>query len=152
MDYLQQPRPRNLFGTGSSVQGWGLPASIGVQLARPEQRVLAIVGDGGFTFTCQALWTAGRYQVPATILVLNNHGYRSMRGSVLRVCERAVAAEYDFDFEFEVGVVDVARGFGVDAVRVSDPSTLADVVRDAMRDDRPQVIEVVTSSDPTRWI
>jgi thiamine pyrophosphate-dependent acetolactate synthase large subunit-like protein len=83
---------------------------------------------------------------------LNNHGYRSMRGSVLRVCQRAVAAEYDFDFEWEVGVADLARAFGVEGLRVSDPRDVADVVRTAMQDDRPAVVEVVISPNPHEWI
>lgn len=145
LKYLDLPNPRHYFGTGSSTQGWGTPAAIGVQLARPHQRVLAIVGDGGFAFTCQSLWTAARYGIPVTVLVLNNQGYRGIRGTISRTCERAIAQDYAFDVDFEVDVQQVARGFGVAARRVEDPAAVAEAVRDAMHDDRPEVVEVVIS-------
>lgn len=147
MTYLELPNPRNVFGTGASVQGWGLPAAIGVQLGRPAQRVLAIVGDGGFTFTCQALWSAARYNVPVTVLVLNNRGYRSMRGGMQRGAPRSSAAGLDFGYDFVVGIAEVARGFGVAATRVEDPSDLAQVVHSALAETAPKVVEVIISPD-----
>lgn len=145
MTYLDLPQPRNVFSTGGSVQGWGTPAAIGVQMGRPDQRVLAVVGDGGFTFTCQGLWTAAKYQVPVTILVLNNRGYRSMRGGMERGAPRSTEARLDWGYDFEVGIRDIARGFGVQADRVEDPADLAEAVRTAMDDPRPRVLEVMIS-------
>jgi benzoylformate decarboxylase len=145
---LNLRNPMNVFGTGGSTQGWGLPASIGVQMGRPDQRVLAVLGDGGFTFSVQALWSAQKYNVPVTVIVLNNHGYRSMRGSVLRNSPRAAARGVDFGFEFEVDVCGVARSFGVPARRIDDPADLADAVRSALQHDGPDVLEVVVNSTP----
>ncbi|MBV9329671.1 MAG: thiamine pyrophosphate-binding protein [Chloroflexi bacterium] len=145
MTYLELPRPANVFGTGASVQGWGLPASIGIQLGRPQQRVLAIVGDGGFTFTCQGLWTAARYTIPVTVLVLNNHGYRSMRGGMQRGAPRSSAAGLDFGYDFRIGIGDVARGFGVPSLSITDPSDVAEVVGGALAADGPRVVEVAIS-------
>ena len=59
----------------ASAQGWGVPAAIGIQLANPNRKVLAVVGDGGFMFTAQALYTAARYDIPLTVVVLNNQGW-----------------------------------------------------------------------------
>jgi thiamine pyrophosphate-dependent acetolactate synthase large subunit-like protein len=145
MAYLRLPKPTNVFGTGASVQGWGMPASIGVQMGRPGQPVLAIVGDGGFTFTCQSLWTAAKYSVPVTILVLNNRGYRSMRGGMARGAPKAHEAGLDFGFDFEIGIHDVARGFGVECKRVADPAELADAVHKSLGEKKPQVIEAMIS-------
>jgi benzoylformate decarboxylase len=152
MNYLRVPRPENIFATGGSVQGWGTPASIGVQMGRPDRRVLAIVGDGGFTFTCQALWSAARYKVPVTTMILNNGGYRSMRSGVLRAARRSAEKGVDFGFDFEVGVEHAARAFGVDARRVTDPGQVADAVRAGLRGGAPNVIEVMISSNPFPWI
>lgn len=152
LEYLRVRDPRAFFATGSSVQGWGTPASIGVQLARPDQRVLAIVGDGGFTFTCQSLWTAGHLGIPVTIVVLNNGGYRSMRAGVQRAAPQAAAAAYDFGFDFQVDVPHAAAAFGVKATRISDPADVRDAVRQALQDNEPEVIEVEISSKPFPWI
>jgi thiamine pyrophosphate-dependent acetolactate synthase large subunit-like protein len=152
MNYLRVPDPGNIFATGGSVQGWGMPAAIGAQMGRPDHRVLAIVGDGGFTFTCQALWSASRYRVPVTIVVINNGGYRSMRAGVLRQAKRSAEKGVNFGFDFEVDVGHAARAFGVDARRVSDPAHVADAVRAGLRGDAPNVVEVVISPNPFPWI
>ena len=150
--YLKIPRPERIFGTGASVQGWGMPAAIGLQLARPDERVLAIVGDGGFTFTCQALWSAAEYRLPVTILVINNRGYRSMRSGVLRDAKRSTAKGVDFGFDFEIDFAHAAAAFGVAAQRVEDPADLGATVRAALESGRPSVIEVVISPNPFPWI
>lgn len=59
--------------------GFGTPGAIGAQLARPEKRVIAIVGDGGFQMTSMELSAAVRYNLPIVMIVLNNHGYGTER-------------------------------------------------------------------------
>ncbi len=59
--------------------GFGIPASIGAQLANPDSRPLVIVGDGGFQMTGMELATAVRYQLNPIVVVLNNHGYGTER-------------------------------------------------------------------------
>lgn len=142
---LDVVRPENFFGTGSSVQGWGLPASIGIQMARPEERVLAIVGDGGFCFTPQALWTAARRNVPVTVVVLNNRGYRATRGGLKhpRITEADMREEYDF--WFDVDLLSIAKGFGVDGIRVSNVLDLGDAIREGLAADGPTVIDAVVA-------
>jgi acetolactate synthase-1/2/3 large subunit len=54
--------------------GFGLPAAIGAQLARRNQLVVAVVGDGGFQMTNQELSTAVQYDLPVKILV-TSHAY-----------------------------------------------------------------------------
>ena len=53
--------------------GYGLPAAIGAQLGRPDDLVVAIVGDGGFQMTLSELATACIHKLPIKIIVLNNH-------------------------------------------------------------------------------
>lgn len=55
--------------------GFGTPAAVGAQLARPKRRVIGIVGDGAFQMTATELSTALRYQLDPIIIVLNNQGY-----------------------------------------------------------------------------
>jgi acetolactate synthase-1/2/3 large subunit len=52
--------------------GFGLPAAIGAQLARPEKTVIAIVGDGGFQMTMYELSTAMNHKLPVKVLIINN--------------------------------------------------------------------------------
>jgi benzoylformate decarboxylase len=55
--------------------GWGLPASVGAQLAAPDRPVVAVMGDGSMHYAITALWTAAHYQIPVTIVVASNAEY-----------------------------------------------------------------------------
>ncbi len=57
---------------GAGTMGFGFPAAIGAQFARPKDLVVAIVGDGGFQMTMAELATAATYKLPVKILIINN--------------------------------------------------------------------------------
>ncbi|MBA3723246.1 MAG: alpha-keto acid decarboxylase family protein [Parachlamydiaceae bacterium] len=59
--------------------GFGVPGAIGAQIADPNRRVVAIVGDGGFQMTATELSAAVRYKLDPIVIVLNNHGYGTER-------------------------------------------------------------------------
>jgi acetolactate synthase-1/2/3 large subunit len=62
-----------LTSGGAGTMGFGFPAAIGAQLGRPDDVVVAVVGDGGFQMTSFELATAVIEKLPIIILVLNNH-------------------------------------------------------------------------------
>ena len=62
-----------LTSGGAGTMGFGFPAAIGAQLGRPDDVVVAVVGDGGFQMTLFELATAVLEKLPVIILVLNNH-------------------------------------------------------------------------------
>lgn len=55
--------------------GWSIPASFGYALAKPERRIIVMVGDGAFQITAQEVSQMVRYRVPIIILLMNNKGY-----------------------------------------------------------------------------
>jgi acetolactate synthase-1/2/3 large subunit len=57
---------------GAGTMGFGFPAAIGAQLARPGELVCAIVGDGGFQMTMYELATAANLKLPLKVLIINN--------------------------------------------------------------------------------
>ena len=59
--------------------GFAVPAALGAQVARPEARVIAIVGDGAFQMTGMELSTIVRRSMPVIVIVLNNGGYGTER-------------------------------------------------------------------------
>jgi thiamine pyrophosphate-dependent acetolactate synthase large subunit-like protein len=66
--------------TRGRALGWGIGAAIGAKLARPDQQVVALQGDGGFLFgQTEALWSMSRYDVPVIIVIFNNRSYNETR-------------------------------------------------------------------------
>ena len=62
--------------------GFAVPGAVGIQLAVPERRPLALVGDGSFQMTGMELSTVARYGLTPIVMVLNNGGYGTFRSMV----------------------------------------------------------------------
>jgi acetolactate synthase-1/2/3 large subunit len=77
--HLPVERAGSWFGNAGGAMGWGLPAAMGIKLARPHERVLAVVGDGSFWTVAQDLETAVREGIPVVCLVTNNFAYGNIR-------------------------------------------------------------------------
>lgn len=71
--HMQFSHPRNhLSSSGLGTMGFGLPAAIGAQLARPQDTVITVTGDGSFMMNVQELGTIKRFQLPIKIIVIDN--------------------------------------------------------------------------------
>jgi benzoylformate decarboxylase len=69
---------RLFFANRAGFIGWAIPASFGYSSA--GGKALAIVGDGSFNYSFQALWSATKYGGIMKVLVINNQGYNSLKG------------------------------------------------------------------------
>ena len=110
---------KNYFGTGPNVLGWGMAAAFGVKLARPNQQVVAVVGDGSFLFSGpQPLWSQSRYKAPVTNIVLNNKSYNNERNRIWHYGGRQFKTGRDmtcYNGNPDVDFAKTAQAFGVEA-------------------------------------
>ena len=140
---LQQHLPITRWGgfytMASGGLGYSLPAAVGVAMAKPGTRVVAVIGDGSMMYSIQAIWSAVQARLPLTIIVVNNAGYGAMRSfsRVLGV-EGAPGIELPgLDF------VSLAAGQGCPGARVETAEALHAALKTAFAEDGPMLIDVV---------
>jgi acetolactate synthase-1/2/3 large subunit len=151
----------NVIPGGMSGIGFGIPAAIGVQMAAPDKKVVALVGDGSFLQTGTELAVAAMYDLPLVTVVLNNGGWEAIKDLQIRLFgeERTVSTDWKRKGEpYFADVAAMARSLGCEGVRVEDPAELAPAVRRALEADGPVVIEAMSCREipwslmhPTGW-
>lgn len=130
------------YAMASGELGFGLAAAAGLALADPARHVICVVGDGSAMYSIQALWSAVRYQLPVTYVVLNNGGYGAMR-AFSQLMNMAEPPGIDLPF---LDFVALARGHGCEGYRVTHAVDLAPVLREAFSKATPTLVEVVVDS------
>ena len=148
--YLPARTPGSHFSTRGGSLGVGIPGAIGIKLARPRSTVVGFTGDGGSMYTIQALWTAARYGVAAGFVVCNNGRYRLLDDNIGRYWQDGGIAPHPLPGSFdlskpELGFVELARGLGVEAVRVERPDQVAAAVARLVAADAPFLVDLVTA-------
>src|SRR5436853_7812422 len=119
---------KQYFGTGPNVLGWGMAAAFGVKLARPDQPVVSVVGDGSFCFSGpQPLWSQARYKAPIMNILLNNRSYNNERNRIWHYGGRQFKTGRDMTCYMGSPDVDYAKAaaaFGVEGENVKEPTEL----------------------------
>ena len=77
-DHLPILEEGTFFTCASGGLGHGLPAAVGVALARRQQRVIALLGDGSSMYSIQGLWSAAELGVPVAFVIVKNGSYRAL--------------------------------------------------------------------------
>jgi acetolactate synthase-1/2/3 large subunit len=145
--------PRTHISTGAwSTMGWCIPAAIGCKVGRPEKQVVGVCGDGDFLMTCQELATAVQYKIPVVYCVLNNYGWMSIRDlqADLYSPNRTYGTTF-MDFtsgdNYNPDFVKMAESFGAQGIKVDDPNILGDAIKEALKNDKPTVVEVLITNE-----
>jgi benzoylformate decarboxylase len=61
---LRMQEQGSYYFAAAGGPGWAMSAALGIQLAEPSRRVIAVIGDGSANYSITALWTAARYKIP----------------------------------------------------------------------------------------
>lgn len=124
-----------LVSNGLSTMGFALPGALGVNLARPDTKVLAVVGDGAFLMNSQEIETAVRERIPLVVLIWEDGGY----GLIEWKMDLELGAHYYVKFG-NPDVVKYAESFGAKGYRINSAEELLPTLRAALDDDGVSVI------------
>jgi benzoylformate decarboxylase len=134
-------RSEGFYTMDSGGLGWGMPAAVGIALAKPGDKVIALIGDGSSMYSIQALWSAAQNRLPITFIVLNNRRYAALE-------EFAPVFGYAADDPapgtklLNIDFVMLAKAQGCNAVRVSETSQLRETLYRALQAPLPVLVEV----------
>jgi acetolactate synthase I/II/III large subunit len=133
-------RPRQFITSGGlGTMGFGFPAAIGAQVARPDSLVIDIAGDGSFQMTLQELATAVQFDLPVKVCIINNQ----FLGMVRQWQELFWNKRYSHTcIECQPDFVKLAEAYGAEGYRATKPDELEEVLRTAFASDRPAVIDI----------
>jgi thiamine pyrophosphate-dependent acetolactate synthase large subunit-like protein len=120
---------RELFYYYGGHLGSGVGTAAGVKLARPNQQVIALVGDGSFVFGPTALWNMARLELPVIVAVYNNHAYGGPHSRVINNVPSGRMVQtgqfvHDYLGNPDMDMTALARGFGVAGEIVRSPAEL----------------------------
>jgi acetolactate synthase-1/2/3 large subunit len=124
-----------LISNGLSTMGFALPGALGVSLARPEARVLAVVGDGAFLMHAQEIETAVRENIPLTVLIWEDNAY----GLIEWKMDLDLGTHSNVRFG-NPDVVRFAESFGARGYRVDSAGELLPTLRAALADGGVSII------------
>jgi len=141
--FIRFNRPRLWLSSGGlGSMGFGLPSAIGAQIANPDKRVFALVGDGGFQMSIPELATLANYRLPVKIVVLNN-GYLGMvrQWQELFYNNRLSAVSLTSFPDAEK----LAGAYGFPGRTVEDPRAVGQAIDEAVRHPGPYLLNVKVS-------
>jgi benzoylformate decarboxylase len=150
---------RELFFYYAAHLGSGVGTAAGVKLARPNQQVICLVGDGSFIFGPTALWNMARLELPVIVVVFNNHAYAGPHTRVIdNVPGGKMVQKQQFVHDYlgspDMDMASIAKGFGVSGEVVDKPAQLIEALkraRAATVEGKPYLIDVQVARSGVAW-
>nr|MBA2447149.1 thiamine pyrophosphate-binding protein [Chloroflexota bacterium] len=143
-----EPRTHITSG-GFSTMGFTVPAALGAKLAQPDRQVIAMAGDGDFLQTMQEIALAAMWDLPVLFVVLNNHGWISIKGGQIATFGRPTMTDFvcpdgsSYSPDFRA----VGHAFGLESSRVDDPAELRAQAARLLASGGPALLEVTVARE-----
>lgn len=147
--YYKFTEPRTLLTSGGlGTMGYGLGASLGAKMGRPEKTVVNIAGDGCFRMNMNEIATAARYHIPVIQVVMNNH----VLGMVRQWQDLFYGKRYSATvLNDKVDFVKLAEALGASGIRVTSREEFKEAFEKALAMEGPVVIDCRIDSDDKVW-
>jgi thiamine pyrophosphate-dependent acetolactate synthase large subunit-like protein len=150
---------RELFFYYGAHLGSGVGTAAGVKLARPNQQVICLVGDGSFIFGPTALWNMARLELPVITVVYNNHAYGGPHSRVINNVPGGRMVQtgqfvHDYLGSPDMNMAAIAKGFGVDGEVVESPAQLREALVRARKhtvEGKPYLIDAQVARKGVAW-
>ena len=134
---------------GFASIGYGLPGTMGAQLAAGDSPVVGLTGDAGFNMVLGELETARRLALGFTLAIVNN----AASGYVKALQHNMYAGRYQSSDLSETDYADTARALGCQGIRVDDPGALRGAFAEGIANrDMPTIIDVIVTRDPSKML
>jgi benzoylformate decarboxylase len=145
--------PGDFFAGAGGGIGQGIAGALGVQVACPDRRVLALSGDGSAMYSIQALWTAVHHQLPIVFVILSNREYRILKHNIDIYRQRFDTPSNKpyphMDLTSpQLGFPALAQGLGMRAEVIADASEIAGAMERAFAANAPYLLEIEISGKP----
>ncbi|MBE0529574.1 MAG: thiamine pyrophosphate-binding protein [Rhodospirillales bacterium] len=132
---------------GFGNMGFGLPAAIATKLARPDDRIIAFIGDGSLGMSLAEIETAVREKTPVAIVVMNDMAYGNIKQEELHYFgQRYIGVDFT-----DVNYADLARVMGADGERVSRPEDVTSALERALSAPLPYLVDVLIDPADNVW-
>lgn len=143
--YLSFNRPSTMITSGGSgTMGFGLPSAIGAKVAKPEEKIVAIVGDGGFQMTYHELMMIRQYDLPIKIVIINN----SYLGMVRQWQELFHDRRYSsVDLSINPNFGKIAEAYGIEFGRIETKADLTENFKELMKSENATIIECIVEKE-----
>ena len=143
--YYKYTEPRTLLTSGGlGTMGYGLGASLGAKVGRPEKTVVNIAGDGCFRMNMNEIATAVRENIPVIEIIFNN----SVLGMVRQWQTLFYGERYSHTvLDNNVDYVKLAEAMGAKGYRITKQEEVEPVLKEAIASGKPVVIECIIQSD-----
>ena len=141
--YLQFEDPNRWMTSGGlGTMGYGVPASVGVQMAHPEACVVNVAGEASWQMNMQEMATAVQFRLPVKQFILNNERL----GMVRQWQDLLHGARYSQSWSESLpDFVKLAEAFGCKGRLVSDPAELDDAIQEMLDYDGPFILDVMVT-------
>ncbi len=151
--HFEEKQNGDYYGGRGGGIGQGIAGAIGVQVANPDRRVVAVSGDGSAMYSIQALWTAAHHGLPIIFVILSNREYRVLKHNL-----DIYRARFDIGSNKPyphmdltsptLGFPEMASGMGVPGETVTEADAIAEAMARACSTNGPYLIEIVISGKP----
>ena len=133
-----------LTSGGAGTMGFGLPAAIGAQVANPDKKVLAVVGDGGFQMTFQELMMIKEYNLPIKIFIINN----SYLGMVRQWQELFNNRRYSsVDLSYNPDFIKIGEAYGIKSIQLKTKKDLKKHLKKILESDEAVLVECIVEKE-----